>query len=209
MALLPSRASLLCPPTPRSSVCLSRDLCLSVAPCPGLGFVALTLHLCTHTVTPLSVAIVSASESLAVFLTHMPCLSPARLTPLPWVPITGSWVFLVVVAVYPKSKRNFQPLLPALLQGMLCPRPARMVPSITHGLILALPRPAGVSRRLPGQELQSPVGHLPGALPSCQPALGDPALGIVLCVSQAPGREGKREAAGEGERGRKRRGLHL
>lgn len=75
----------------------------------------------------------------------------------PWVPVTGFLFF-----VHPKSKRNFQPLLPIFLQGMFCPRsvprdcvgrrwpealphslpltrlsclyrPSRMVPSITHG----------------------------------------------------------------------------
>lgn len=75
-----------------------------------------------------------------------------------------------------------------------------MVPSITHGLILA---PLASSRRkegaspLPRARASAPRGHLPGALPSCQPTLGIPALGIVLCASQAP--EGKGVGGEEGE----------
>ncbi|KAK2489132.1 hypothetical protein MC885_007723 [Smutsia gigantea] len=78
--------------------------------------------------------------------------------------------------------RNCQPLLPTLLQGMFCPRPARMVPSIAHGLILApLPLAERGSHPTSQGESSSPQGCLPGALPSCQPALG-----MDMCAPQAP-----------------------
>lgn len=52
--------------------------------------------------------------------THALCLSPAHICPHSlWVPVMG---FLVFSVVHPKSKRNVQPLLPTLLQGMFCPR---------------------------------------------------------------------------------------
>lgn len=88
--------------------------------------------------------------------------------------------------------------------------PARMVPSITHGLILAL---LASSRErepanLPGKSSSPLRGRLPGALPSCW----HPSSGHCLMCFPDPrgrGREGKGEAVGEGERGRKGRGIHL
>lgn len=79
-----------------------------------------------------------------------------------------------------------------------------MVPSITHGLILA---PLASSRErepahLPGRELQPSLWSLPWSSPSCQPALGILALGIVLYASQPLG-EGKERGRllGEGKEG--------
>lgn len=105
--------------------------------------------------------------------------------------------------------RSPSPLTP--LTGLSCLyRPARMVPSITHGLILSVLASSRESEpaNLPGESSSPPRGRLPGALPVCW----HPSSGHCLVCFPGPkekGREGKREAAGEGERGRKGRGLHL
>lgn len=148
-----------------------------------------TQNLCSLTVIPLSRGSVFVSlilnfsqrPSVSLAHTHALCLSPAPIClHFLWVPVMS---FLFFSVAHPKSKRNCQPLLPTLLQGMFCPRPARMVPSITHGLILApLPLAEMGSHPTSQGESSSPQGCLPGALSSCQPALG-----FDLCAPQAPG----------------------
>ena len=169
---------------------------------------------------------------------HM--LSPAHICPHSlWVPVIG---FLVFSVVHPKSMRNAQPLLPTLLQGTFCPRsvsrdlvehqagpepppthslslwlsclyrPARMVPSITHGLILA-PLASSRERDQPasqGESSSPPLWPPPWSSAQLSASLGRPGSGHrLVCFPASGGGEGKREAAGEGERGRKGRGLHL
>ncbi|XDB54747.1 hypothetical protein AB1E18_008216 [Capra hircus] len=78
---------------------------------------------------------------------------------------------------------------------MFCPRPARMVPSITHGLILA---PLASSRErepahLPGRELQPPT--VAASLELC-PAVNRPWaswLWASSCAGRGPGREAVRK----------------
>lgn len=94
-------------------------------------------------------------------------------------------------------------------------RPSRMVPSITHGPSwLSWPPAEKGSQPAPRGELQHhpththTLGCLPGALPGCwHPSSGH----CLMCFPGPSGRggEGKGEAAGEGERGRMGRSLHL
>lgn len=171
--------------------------------------------------------------SVARARTHALCLSPAHICPHSlWVPVTA---FLVSSVAHPRNKRNFQPLLPTLLQGMFCPRsvsldyvehrggpkpsltphlslglscrcrPARIVPSITHGLILA---PWASSRErepahLPGQELQPPAWPPPWSSAQLSAGPGHPSSGhCLVCFPGPRGRDGKERGRqlGKGKR---------
>lgn len=103
-------------------------------------------------------------------------------------PTAGDALFQVIVRGLHSTGgggANGGPPILLLNQLSIPHRPARMVPSITHASSWLRWLPAEGRREpahLPGQELQPPRGHLPGALPGCQPALGLLAPGIV-CAS--------------------------
>ncbi|VCW49846.1 unnamed protein product, partial [Gulo gulo] len=127
--------------------------------------------------------------SVSVSCPHLPSFSP--------VPVTG---FSVISVVHPKKQEK----LPATAAhppagGCLAPDlPAWFHPSLMASSWLHRP-PAerGCQPTSQGKSSSPPHGRLPGALRSCGPALGIPALGIVLCASQAPGGgEGKERKKG-------------
>ena len=228
-------------PPPQSSVPLCSGLCLSLTrSLSGSGLCGSDSEPpASLTVIPLSRGSVLVCSILnlshrcvALAHTHALCLSPAHICPHSlWVPVIG---FLFFSVVHPKSKRNVQPLLPTLLQGMFCPRsvsldlvehqagpkpspthrlslwlscvyrPARMVPSITHGLILA---PLASSRErepahLPGRELQPPT--VAASLELC-PAVNRPWaswLWASSCMLPSPWGRGRKEGGcwGRGKR---------
>lgn len=198
-------------PPPQSSVRLCPGICLSLTrSLSGSGLCGSDSEPPTSlTVIPLfrgSVLVCSilnlSHRCVSLAHTHAVCLSPAHICPHSlWVPVIG---FLVFSVVHPESKRNVQPLLPTLLQGTFCPRPARMVPSITHGLILA---PLASSRErepadLPGRELQPPT--VAASLELC-PAVNRPWaswLWASSCMLPSPWGRGRKEGGcwGRGKR---------
>lgn len=180
--LLPQVSSLL-PPSPQS-VCVFLQRSLSVIlHCRGLGFITDPTSVLTVTVWLFLSSNSNRSDCLlcphtcSVSYTHVP--PPFSLSPWRFGLFVVGSVFCFLVSI-PKARESSSHCCPTLLQEMLCSRPARMVPSITHAsswLRWLLAEGRREPAHLPGQELQPPRGHLPGALPGCQPALG------IVCAS--------------------------
>ncbi|OBS73133.1 hypothetical protein A6R68_12335 [Neotoma lepida] len=99
----------------------------------------------------------------------------------------------------PKARDSSSYCCPTLLQEMLCSRPARMVPSITHGLILAPPassrRKKGASSP-PRARASAPTWPPPWSSAQLSACPGHPSSGHCLVCFSGPRREGRGERKG-------------
>lgn len=187
--------------------------------------------LSSHCDPTFSVTVLSCLPSAGKLTPRPVSVCCPHLAPIVTGSLGLAFLVCFVLLSIPKARKFFQPLLPTLLQGKFFPRlvplnliggshifplhprlftsntgspvyrPARMVPSITHGLILA-PLASSAERELLTSQ---------GPTSSPQPAsLGLSRHCAVLCTSRLlEGRGRNGEAAGEEDKGRKGRGPHL